>query len=683
VDAFFERLRQRKIVQWALAYLAGAFALIQGVDIIAQQFGWPGELRRGVTIVLAIGFFVTIVLAWYHGERGTQRVSGTELLILALLMSIGGGLLWRLAGTSHESASTTALSPDAPAVADSNRVPLPTMRDKSIAILPFENLSEEKSNAYFASGMRDEILTRLAGIRDLKVTSRTSTEQYGSHPSDLRTIAAQLGVVAVLEGSVQRVGNAVHINVQLIDARNDAHLWAESYDRELKDIFGVERDVAEKVAEALKAKLMPEDVARVARVPTHDSEAYDLYLRALAHYNRANDQYILTPVEMPRAIALFEQALARDPQYARAAAALASAHMYMYWFGPDRNDARLEAARIAAERALALQPDLGDAHYAMALYVYWGHRDYAAARAETQLARRTMPNNSNVEITDASIARRQGQWEAALSGYKRSAEFNPRSSAPYYEIGQTYMNMRRYAEADAAYSQAVELTPGPDTELVRRGQNTVFWTGDVEPMRAAVSALKPGTDSYDASGWRIFQVAWWSRDFKAAAELADAAGEGNWYDESNQVVPKRLCLAWAYTALGDHERAKPLYAELREQMLTAIADRPEDPDRHMILALAAAGLGMKDEAIAEGRKGAALMPVERDAYSGPGYAARLAQVYVRVGENAQAIDVIHELLTIPAGIVMSAAYLRVDPVWDPLRGDPRFQELIGASDETK
>ena len=668
MEAFFERLRQRKIVQWALAYLAAAFALIQGVDIIGQQFGWPGDLRRGVTIVLAVGFFVTIVLAWYHGERGAQRVTGTELVILALLLAIGGGLLGRVAQGPRIAAPATDAS-------GAVRATVP-VSDKSIAILPFDNLSEEKSNAYFASGMRDEILTRLAAIRDLKVTSRTSTARYESHPADLKTVATELGVAAVLEGSVQRAGDAVHINVQLIDARNDAHVWAESYDGNLKDIFGVQRDVAEKVAEALKAKLMPEDVARVTRAPTHDSEAYDLYLRGLAHYNRANDQYILTPIEMPRAIPLFEEALRRDATFARAAASLGSAHMYMYWFGPDRTEARLAAAKDAADRALAVQPDLGEGHYTLALHSYWGYRDYATARSEAALARKALPNNADLAITDAAIARRQGKWEEALAGFRQSAEYNLRSSSPFYEIGQTYMHMRRYAEADAAYSQAVELTPGPDTELVRRGMNTVFWTGDIEPMRAAIASLQPGTDAYVASELRIFQIDWWSRDFVGAAELAAAAGAGNWYDESNLVVPKRLCLAWAYTALGDAVRARPIYAELREQMTTAIRERPDDPDVHMILAFADAGLDLKDEAIAEGRRGAALMPVERDAYSGPGYAAKLAQVYVRVGESAQAIDIIHQLLSIPAGIVMSPAYLRIDPVWDPLREDPRFQELV-------
>jgi TolB-like protein/tetratricopeptide (TPR) repeat protein len=692
LDTFLERLKQRKMVQWALTYLAGAFALIQVVDVISQQFGWPGGFSRGVTIVLAVGFFITLVLAWYHGERGAQYVAGTELLIVALLLAIGGGLLWWFAQRPYEPVKQAATTPATDVAtgtaksATATSSPALPIRDKSIAVLPFDNLSEEKSNAYFASGMRDEILTRLAGIRDLKVSSRSSTEQYASHPADIKTVADQLGVVAVLEGSVQKAGDSVHITVQLIDARTDAHLWAESYDGDLKEIFRVERDVAEKVAAALKATLLPEDVERVARVPTQNSDAYDLYLRALVHYNRANDQYVLTPVEIPRAIPLFQQALAKDPGFALAAAALANAHMYMYWFGPDRTDARLAAAKTATEQALASQPNLGEAHFALARYALWGHRGYAAARQQLQLARNTLPNDADVELLDAAIARRQGQRDVAIAGIQRAIAFNPRSSTAYYNLGQSNMQWRRYAESDKAYARAVELTADPDTGLVRRGQNTVYWKGDVAPLRAAVASLKPGTDAYTANGWRIFQAAWWSRNYAAAAKFVEGESAGNWYDETNLVVPKRLCLAWIYTALGDDAKAKTIYAELRELMRAALLERPDDPEWHMNFGLAAAGLGLKDEAIAEGRKAAALIPVSRDALSGPGYLGRLAQIYARVGENDQAIDLIRQLLAMPAGLVMSPALLRIDPVWDPLRSDARFTELINVSEvaaETK
>src|SRR5689334_22565979 len=268
MNEFFERLKQRKLVQWAIAYVAAAFALLQGIDIIAQQFGWPEGVRRGITLALVVGFFVTLIIAWYHGERGAQRVSGTELLIIGLVLAVGGGFLWRFAATSHPSDNKTLASRAATAIPD-----------KSIAVLPFENLSEEKANAFFALGIQDEILTRLAKIADLKVISRTSTAQYQSKPESLTLIAQQLGVANILEGSVQTAGDAVHINVQLIKAATDAHLWAESYDRELKNIFGVEGEVAGAIAEALKATLTGAEKKAIAEKPTENMAAYDAYLR--------------------------------------------------------------------------------------------------------------------------------------------------------------------------------------------------------------------------------------------------------------------------------------------------------------------------------------------------------------------------------------------------------------------
>jgi TolB-like protein len=380
MNEFLQRLKERKLVQWAVAYVAAAFALLQGIDIVAQRFDWPEYTMRLVIIGLSVGFFVTLVLARYHGERGAQRVTGTELLILALLLALGGAFLWRFAGTARESASKAVPAPNETTTSPVSTSPI---SKKSIAVLPFENLSDDKANAYFATGMQDEILTRLAGIRDLKVISRTSTAKYASRPDDLKTVGAQLGVASVLEGTVQKAGETVHINLQLIDTQSDGHLWAESYDRDLKDIFGVERDVAEKVAGALKATLIPEEAARVASVPTQNAEAYDLYLRALAYSNRANDQYALTRVVMPQAIELLQQVIAKDPKFALAAALLARAHMYMYFFGPDRSDTRLKAAKVAIDQALAEQPDLGEAHFAFSFYWYWGFRESAGTVLRT------------------------------------------------------------------------------------------------------------------------------------------------------------------------------------------------------------------------------------------------------------------------------------------------------------
>ena len=665
---FLQRLRERKLVRWALAYAAGAWVLLQGFELIGHQFDWPAGVLRGITVVAGVGFFATLVLAWYHGERGAQRISGTELSILTLLLAIGGLLLWRFAPAPQ----TTAVARSTTAAI--NAIPA---NNKSIAVLPFENLSEDKSNAYFATGMQDEILTRLAGIHDLKVISRTSTEQYASHPPNLKIVAEQLGVATVLEGSVQKADGKVRINLQLIDARSDSHLWAQNYDRDLKDVFAVQSDVAGKVADALKAHLLPAESARIASIPTQNQEAHDLYLRANAHFNRAYDQTALTASEMPQAIDLYQQALAKDPQFAFAAAAMARAHMAIYWFVPDHSDTRLAAAKAAVDQALMLQPDLGEGHLALAIYWYWGHRDYVQAQQQLDIARKSLPNSATVVFVRGAIGRRQGRWDEAVTDYQRAIALDPRSSYAIDQLAVAYTDLRRYAQADQVYVRAVAATRDPTDELVTQGVNTVLWKGDLSPLRAVVASLKPDSADYAGNNQTIFSLYWWSRDNMAARRIAETDPQDTWADCCNVNMPRRLYLAWVYQATGDTAKAKSIYVELRERMQSEIAQRPDDPDLHLTLGFAAAGLGLKDEAIAEGRKATTLMPVSRDAFAGPGYLGWLAQLYVRVGENGQAIDVLRQLQAIrSAGGIVSPALLKLDPIWDPLRKDLRFLKLI-------
>ena len=674
MSEFLQRLRERKLVQWSLAYLAGAFALIQILDIVAQRFGWPEQALRIVIVALSVGLFVTLVLAWYHGERGAQRVSGIELLILAVLLAIGGGLLWRFAGGARDGDQPPGRSTarvDAGGAAGATAIPA-----KSIAVLPFENFSDDKANAYFAGGMRDEILTRLAGIRDLKVISRTSTEQYASHPPDLKTVGKQLGVATVLEGSVQRAGDMVHISLQVIDTQTDSHVWAESYDRDLKDVFAVERDIAQTVASVLKAKLLPEEIERVAEVATRDTEAHDLYLRGRAYFNRANDQFALTATEMPQAIALFEQALVRDPGFALAEADLATAHMNMYWFAPDRTPARLAAAKGAVDKALLQQPGLAAAQLPLALYYYWGFRDYTQALQHLEIARRARPNDADVVQFIASIARRQAQWEPALEGYRVAAALNPRASITHFLIGEVYLQLRHYAESEQARLRAIDLSADPGAAHVRHAETLLYWKGDLMTLRAALDALTPGSDAYSGNISWFYRLHWWSRDYAGAIRIAESSVAATWTEAGNLVLPRNLSLAQAYAAAGDSAKAKGLLENLRAQLQDLLRASPQSPDLHIALGLADAGLGMKEEALAEGHKGAALMPVSLDAFTGPVYLGKLAQICATVGANDEAIEIIGKLFAMPAGHVLTPALLKLDTVWDPLRADPRFKQLL-------
>ena len=688
---FFHELRRRHVVRVAVAYAVAAWVLLQLASIVFPTFGAPDWVLKVFIALLALGFPPALILAWAFeltadGIRRTEPENSSQarppeqhrhvgrtlnaivIGVLALAVLV---LLWRQFGSRPSGVDAHPQAAASVAAAA-----------KSIAVLPFESLSEDKSNAYFATGMQDEILTRLANIRDLKVISRTSTEKYASHPPDLKTVGLQLGVAAVLEGTVQKAGNAVHINLQLIDTSTDSHRWAESYDRELKDIFAVERDVAEKVAHALKATLMPEEAERVASVPTQNPEAYDLYLRALAYANHANDQYALTPVLMPQAIELLRQAIDKDPKFAKAAALLGRAHMYMYFFGPDRTDARLQAAKDAADQALALQPELGEAHFALAFYWYWGFRDYARALQELDLARKVMPHSYDVEEIGAAIARRQGLWDKTLEGLRQAAIFDPRNSSPPFEFGQTYAHLRRYADADQAYARAGELSADPALSQIRRAQNTFLWKGDLVPLRETLAALAPASDAYRASRAVFFDLAWWSHDFAAAARVAEEDQSPTWtMSRGNSVLPRLLRLAWATEAMGDVAKARALYSEVRKDYQSKVRERPGDWDLHSALGLAAAGLGLKDEAISEGRRAVELLPISRDAFAGTEYAVSLAQIYARAGDNDAAIAQLQKVMAIPAGLSISAALLRQDPTWDSLRRDPRFEALVSGGDK--
>ncbi|HEX4482025.1 MAG TPA: hypothetical protein VH082_14510, partial [Rudaea sp.] len=309
---FIDRMRERKLVQWALAYIAAAFALIQVLDIVAQRFGWPEQTVRFVIVALGVGFFVTLVLAWYHGERGRQRINGTELLILALLLGVGGVAIWKLAPEPTTKRSAEKLPADIPR--------------KSIAVLPFDSLSEDKDNAFFASGMQDMILTKLAGIGDLKVISRTSTEKYKSHPDNLKDVGRDLGVATILEGSVQKSGKDVLINVQLIDAATDNHLWAQAYPRNLENIFGVEGEVAEKIAEALQSKLTSDERKSLAVRATQNPDALQAYLRGLDLQRDFN-------VPMAQINEQFLKAVTLDPDFVLAWTEVIWQRLRAYWFG--------------------------------------------------------------------------------------------------------------------------------------------------------------------------------------------------------------------------------------------------------------------------------------------------------------------------------------------------------------
>jgi serine/threonine-protein kinase len=693
--SFFTELKRRNVLRVAAFYAAAGWLLVQITTQVFPFFNVPNEIVRGVVVVIAIGFPFALAFSWFYEltPQGLRRESevprdesithhtGRNLdrwIIAVLVLLVIFLLLGRFLPNKPATTAPVAGSAAAPAAnAEASPVPAPAAAPaKSIAVLPFENLSEDKANAYFATGMQDEILTRLASIHDLKVISRTSTLKYQSHPEDLRTVGAQLGVASVLEGSVQRAGDQVHINLQLIDASDDSHLWAQSYDREIKDIFAVERDIAQSVADALKAQLMPAEATRVAATPTQNPAAYDFYLRGMAHFNKAYDQDVLTAAEVPQAIALFEQALAADPKFALADAQLAYAHMFMYFNAADRTETRLAAAKTAVDRSLASQPDLGEAHFALAVYHYWGRREYGPALEQLRLARETLPNSADVVTIIAAVARRQNRWDEAITGFRQATLLDPRSSIALDQLALAYAQLRRYAEADRIFGQAVALSTEPADERMTQAQSIVMWRGDLAPLRTAASELVPGSAAYAGNARAIWAMYWWARDYAAASALATASDSEGWSDQSNIVLPRSLFLTWAFRAAGKPAAAKDALVAVLDRTRAALVQRHDDADLHLALGLAEAERDHKDDALLEGRRAAALMPVSRDAVTGSGILVLLATLEVRVGENDAAFDHLRQALTLPSGMAISSAMLKLDPFWDPIRNDPRFAQLL-------
>ncbi len=679
----WQRLKQRKLVQWGVAYVAAVFALLQGIDIVATKFGWPDPVERFLIIASFVGFFVTLLLAWYHGERGAQKVSGTELLLLALLLAIGGGLMWVFASApkplvvAPSPAATAAAKPVATLAPTTQAIPA-----KSIAVLPFENLSEDKSNAYFASGMQDMILTKLSAIADLKVISRTSTDKYASHPDDLKTIAQQLGVATILEGSVQKAGDQVLINVQLIDAASDNHLWAEAYSRKLDNIFGVEGEVAQKVADALQAKLTPAETAHVAAAPTRNAAAFDVFLRAEEQAQKAQTSeseaaYLAADTDYLRAIAL-------DPGFALAYARLAFNQLNRHWFATPLTATQLATTKAYVDRALVLAPNLPEAHLALGYYDYWGFRNYADANTEFKRALALAPNDTNALIGLAYVSRRSGHMAQALHYMKQASEISPRDPVLLREYGVTFMLVRRYAEANTQVRRSLILSPDSADSYDDMLTIQLFGFGDADATRNAVKSL-PGwrISAANAAPGDILSLAntrtyadVFARRFDVALHAWDSAPTDT---EQERRTGRAARIAISLLA-GRGAQVRPECAQLAPSLRAALAQDPESLSLLQQLSWVEVCLGRNAEAIALAQRAVAVLPISKDSFFGTYQLVGLAQIATWADAPNLALKTIRQLLATPAGAAMSIERLKLDPVFDPLRKDPGFEALLKQDD---
>ena len=552
--------------------------------------------------------------------------------------------------------------------------------EKSIAVLPFENRSEDKANAYFAEGIQDEILTRLSKIADLKVISRTSTQRYKSAPENLREIAKQLGVAHILEGSVQKSGNSVRVNVRLIKAANDSHLWADTFDRKLIDIFSVESEIAKAIAERLQAKLTGQEEQVIAAKPTDNTEAYDAYLRGLAYSLKHLANYLGAQTHLREAVRL-------DPKFALAWALLSHVDALGYITANLQPTVALrEEVRQAAETALTLQPNLGEAILAKGYYHYACLKDYDTAVRYFEQARQLLPNSSRIPESLAYLERRRGQWDRSESYFNEAERLDPRNVLLLTERAFAYICLRRFPEALRKLDQVLDITPD-DIDTLAVKASIAQAEGDLPRASALLAPLHPAGDDIQALETQFYQAILERRPAQIIPRLKEILAKpdpalGYFNGEL------RFWLGWAQEVAGDRAAAQESWRQARSELELFLKEQPENHQLLGDLALINMGLGDKAAALALAEQAMAVIPIEKDPLSGPGAIEILARVAARMGEPDRAIAALQKLLSISyAGplatqnVPLTPALLRLDPMFDPLRNDPRFQKLCGSAPE--
>src|SRR5256884_4482516 len=657
MSGFFAELQRRKVYRVAAAYIIAAGFIIQIGSAIFPAWELPNWTLRLVVVLLLVGFPVALILAWAYdvtpqGIQVTAKVPGVHwrrniitLLAAGLAVSAVAGffLFPRASGRNVE---------------------------KSIAVLPFQSLSDEKENAYFADGMQDDILTNLSKISDRKVISRSSVRPYrGDAVRNAREIGKALGVATLLEGSVRRVGNRVRVNVQLINANNDEHIWAEDYDRDLTDVFAIQTDLAQKIASALQAKLSPTEKARLDNRPTQNPDAYLLFVKAHVYASKRE----IFPDTSLKAKQLFEQAIKLDPNFALAFAGLSMVESWLY-HSSDPVPARREKARLNADEALRLQPDLPEGHLALGFSYYYGDRDYERALAEFEIAKRGLPNDAQAYLAIGSIQRRRGKWPDSTANLERAAALDPKNADILRNLAFSYMAERKFEIADKILDRVIVAAPQSLEAPLVKGGVAILWKGDLSVAEKVFSSVPPGADPQGLMTWAHVWVLTLGRKFPEALQVLQRFRGETLITYSTASSPKAFLEGTIHLLQGDKTKAKAGLEHARVVSEKLLREAPEDPARHAQHGLILAALGQKQEAIAEGKRAVELLPESQDAFDGPQETAALAQIFAWTGESDEAFRLPDHLLAIPSGLTVPI--FKLDPAWDPLRKDPRFQALI-------
>ncbi|PYJ09065.1 MAG: hypothetical protein DME93_13695 [Verrucomicrobia bacterium] len=661
MSGFFEEVKRRKVYRVAVAYVIAAGGIIQLGSAAFPAWELPNWALRLVIVLLLVGFPIALILAWAF-DVTPQGIQATPELAVprthrrrnVIMLVATGVILSAIAGFFL-----------LPRISSAHKI------DKSIAVLPFENLSDDKENAYFADGIQDDVLTNLSKIGDLKVISRTSVMPYRGKASNVREIGKALGVGAVLEGSVRRVGNRVRVNVQLICADTDEHLWAEDYDRELTDVFAIQTDLAQKIAEALQAKLSPGEKSRMERKPTENGEAYLAFVQAQNLTCAVEDFDKLKQGEQ-----LYERAVQLDPNFALA---LARSSLLQSWIVHtfDRTPERREKARTLAERALQLQPDLPEAHLALGSSYYYGDNNYDAALREFEVAQRGLPNESEVYLSLAAIQRRQGKWVESTANFEKAVSLNPKDIWPLQNLAFNYEMLRNFDKANATIDRALALDPTALPPLEVKSKLAIAEKGDFSVAEKAFAAVK----SIPMTNEQKLRTASARADiFLLERKPSEALQEAeNLPDDLLAGLPgalggKYYVIGFSRKALQDDAGARAAFEKARGAIEKQLKRSSDVAELHIQLAKVLAQLNQRDSALAEARRASELQPESKDAFGGPEITEGVAQVYAILGENGRAIEILDELLSRPSAVTVQG--LKINPTWDPLRNDPGFQALL-------
>jgi TolB-like protein/lipoprotein NlpI len=666
MSGFFEEVKRRKVYQVAVAYVIAAGGVIQIASASFPAWELSNWALRMVIVLLLVGFPIALILAWAfditaQGIRATPDAAAPRthrrrnvfmLVTTGVIISATAGFFLLPRVSAHKC-------------------------DKSIAVLPFENLSDEKENAYFADGIQDDVLTNLSKVGDLKVISRTSVMPYRGKTSNAREIGKTLGVGAILEGSVRRVANRVRVNVQLINAETDEHMWAEDYDRDLTDVFAIQTDLAQQIVRELQAKLSPSEKAQIERRPTENGEAY------LAFVQAHNLSHAIESLEkLKQSEQLYQRAIDLDPNFALA---IARYSKLQSWFlnDVDRTPERREKARTLAERAMQLQPDLPEAHLALGFSYYYGDKNYEAALKEFEIARLGLPNESEVYLAIGAIQRRQGKWAHSIANMEKAASLNPKDTWALQNLSYNYSILRNYDAANKTLDRALALDPTAMELLGVKSSLAIAEKGDFGVAERGFEALKSiqMTDEQkvrnaDARA-DVFLL---ERKYSDGLREAESLPDDQFESYPTGLWSKYYHIGVARRALEDEPGARAAFLKAKSAAEEQLKRTPDVAKLRIQLAKVLAFLGEKDSAKAEAQRASELQPESRDAFEGPAITEGVAQVCAILGDNARAIDILDGLLNRPSYVTVQG--LRVNPIWDSLRNDARFQALIERDDAT-